>query len=954
MKRTTSNIRIGVTVTSKKTYLSNQINLISLSTVDLFTEEEFDLYKQIIALINNIDEESYALKENDKRDPTVRLDLIAQKRDLQQKLSDTILAHSGTPRAVRLSSVIDTSKCIDHETGEIVIPQGVTWRKLKNSRKIAEFSSDSSRAMCVPDGEVTFDKIIVKWKSLDVLKQVVTDGFTMNIEKDDGTIETKLYRFATASAGQLRTDKIQAMSVDKWNEAQNHLLCGLSFDEINAAGGINANKLLAYIALASSATDPWPEMSIDRCIVVDDFEAPVTGVVDYISDDYSIKRETHTTVISHTDGCGMMLPSVSRKNFMLRAPWIKGLLCSFDFIKFCKINNAQPIIRDIYGQEHNLIEENIQIIFTKSQFKLWKYYKSWDHYKECFKANGCILNRTNFEEDYIPDTEISYQMLQTLTDFTDEEISQFVKRTHDKITGIAKDAKTMLRTLQADEESDNPYKKALSIYPELLREAYSRETLKAIKKRWTLDAKSGKIKCENKRLFAIPDMYAACQYWFLGQKEPEGLLKNGQVACKPYRGKEKVACLRSPHLYMEWTIRNVEHDQSIYDWFYTDGIYTSCHDLISKVLQFDVDGDQLNIIADPLLIKIAERNIEKYNVVPLLYDLGKAGSTPINKAEFFNGLKRAHDFSGIGQVSNSLTKLWNKDNPDREAAAMLCFYNNLVIDAAKTGFVNTYENYPEIKRRINKAIGGKNGRMPWFFQYSKNGRRFLSLPIKERKKYTKPNGSTMNRICASFDNIGNINMNYANVPPFNWQMLLTDNEKVYNIAAVNAFCSMDDNTTPIIKDSFGHDVEVNMKVSSLYGILSQDIICELTNSFGSLEAIYPSIVKYLFAGSNANKMAHKQMFWRVFGDIACEALQQNMQTYTICDKCGMKIPSWVNSHVCPKDVVGFFECCDCGAWCERTNSRQYRCASCQEEYQHMKNNLVNKMKYKPKKIKRAA
>ena len=323
----------GVTSTSKKTYLSNQINLVSLSSVDLFTDQEFDLYRQIIGIINNIEQETEALKEDSRRDPTVRLDLLSRKKELQQQLSRCIASHSGKPRVVRIQSVIDPSKCDRSEDGDVVWPHGVTWFALKTSRRIAEFSSDSSRAMAVPDGEVTFDKVIVKWKSLDVLEQIVTDGFMMPILRDDETVEYKTYRFATASAGQLRTDKIQAMSDEKWASVCNRLLCGLSFESINECGGINANKLLAYIALASSATDPWTEMSIDRCIVIDDFEAPVSGVVDYINNDYTIERGERTTIISHTDGCGMMLPSVSRKNFMLRAPWIKGLLCSFDYLR---------------------------------------------------------------------------------------------------------------------------------------------------------------------------------------------------------------------------------------------------------------------------------------------------------------------------------------------------------------------------------------------------------------------------------------------------------------------------------------------------------------------------------------------------------------------------------------------------------------------------------------------
>lgn len=274
-------------------------------------------------------------------------------------------------------------------------------------------------------------------------------------------------------------------------------------------------------------------------------------------------------------------------------------------------------------------------------------------------------------------------------------------------------------------------------------------------------------------------------------------------------------------------------------------------------------------------------------------------------------------------------------------------------DAAKTGFINTYENYPAVNARINKAIGGKNGRMPWFFQFSKNGRRNLSMAVKDRKKYAKPNASTMNRICAAFDDIGNINMNYANVPPFNWQMFLKDNAAIYNIAAVTLFCKMDDANIANVIEIQTTDLEAGTKINSLYNLVSEDIEHELISKYGSLENVYPSIVKYLFAGSNANKIAHKRMFWRVFGDIACDALEHNMKTYTVCDKCGMKIPSWGKSHTCPKDAVGFFECCDCGAWCERVNSRQCRCLSCQEEFHKVRNNLINKMKYR-KRVAKAA
>jgi len=56
------------------------------------------------------------------------------------------------------------------------------------------------------------------------------------------------------------------------------------------------------------------------------------------------------------------------------------------------------------------------------------------------------------------------------------------------------------------------------------------------------------------------------------------------------------------------------------EWFCTDGLYASSHDLISKILQYDVDGDSSLVIADPLLISIAERNMK--DVLPLYYVYG--------------------------------------------------------------------------------------------------------------------------------------------------------------------------------------------------------------------------------------------------------------------------------------------------------------------------------------------
>lgn len=904
----------------KKTYLSNQIKLITLNTYDLFTDDEFNIYSKIVELKRQLD-----IGESKKNMMTKeqKAKITSEKSALAKELAEKIRSNTST-RTVRLKSVIDTKKWDDNNP-----PQGITWWNLKTSRKIAEFSSEESRALGLNHLDICLDKIIIKWKSIDLLKQIVLNGFYCPRLNEDGTVENKHYSVITASAGQLRTDKVQCLADEAWNRIKDRIQCGMTWDIINECGGINVNKIMAYLALPCSATDEWTEFDIDRAIVIKDFEAPVTGMMQYIKPDYTSIRGERTVSINHCDGIGMMLPSVSRINFMVRAPWIKGLLTPFDYLKFCEVNHVPAKITDFWGKEHDLIEENIQIIFTESQFKLAKYYKSWDEYKKNFIKYNCKCCRTNYEETFIQDSDLNYQFLQTLKDFNDDEIDKFIKPSKEKIENLAKDIQTMQRTLGADENSDSAYKKALYLYPELLREAYSKETLKAIKKKWILNARSGSIKTRCKRLFVIPDMYAACEYWFCHIKEPVGLLKVGEVACAIYRNHEKLDILRSPHLYMEHSIQTVSNNPIVYDWFQTNGVYTSCHDLISRVLQFDVDGDMLVCVADKLLISIAERNIDEYNIVPLFYDANKAEKEMLSRETMFNGLKRAHDFSGIGAVSNNLTKLWNKDDPDYAVAAWLCFYNNLVIDAAKTGKISSYEDIPEVKSRVSKATGGKTGKMPWFFQYTKNGRS-ESAKI---KSYAKQNSSTMNRLCAKFDKTSRINMNFSGLAPFNWQMMIDRDDYPYNEKAVLKFCELDDsNLVNIIMAQ--NDIDATAKSNSLgYGVLAEVIEHEL-ESICTKEIAYSSVLKYLFTGDNIDKSSHKQMFWRVFGDMAIKHIKENLQNYTVCDKCNAKIPAWAK-HTCSKDSSGFFACVDCGAICERTGPRQCRCDECSTKHREL-------------------
>ena len=274
---------------------------------------------------------------------------------------------------------------------------------LNDTNIISVFESNLTRTIGIKQDELTDALLVVQIYYFDIFKDISFWGFTFKGEK---------YKYFTSSAGQIRKKKAVFIKESVWNQIETTIMCGLTIEKINSKGGNNANKHLAYLALSNSATDIWEEFDIDKSIVIDDFETNVYGTFDFVDEsDYSITRKTDYIPICHTDGCGMALPSLGKKNFMIRPPWIKGLLSIFDFRKFIKVNNCSPIIKDIYGKEHDVIAEKIEVIFTKSQFKMANYYDSWDEYKYYFKKFNCKVGRCNIEEDRIKNAKINYQML---------------------------------------------------------------------------------------------------------------------------------------------------------------------------------------------------------------------------------------------------------------------------------------------------------------------------------------------------------------------------------------------------------------------------------------------------------------------------------------------------------------------------------------------------------------
>lgn len=373
----------------------------------------------------------------------------------------------------------------------------------------------------------------------------------------------------------------------------------------------------------------------------------------------------------------------------------------------------------------------------------------------------------------------------------------------------------------------------------------------------------------------------------------------------------------------------------------------------------DVDGDMLNMCREKWMIDAAKRTIEKYDIVPLFYDAIRADKEMVNLSNMFHGLKRAHENSGIGQISNALTKLWNRfDRPDEEsvkAAGWITYMNNRVIDAAKTGDACKYPD--KVKEIIDRATGGEHGKMPYFFQYSKNGRRADGT---SGDKCEDKNRSVMNDLCTlatNEDTKGDkmqdqIKMNFKNVPNFNYRMLLNHLESPVNEAARQAFLDEAAKVQSgiVASELFSQENldEFSTTINSKFE-LGADKIKLAILSVCSLEDAYDTIVRDLYAASNLDKIAYKRYFWEIFGEVAEKNLKYNIDHCHVCEECGQMIPDWDIKHEHQGEDELHYICVDCGkavdvSYDQRKKNgmtekdvermrRKQRCKCCQEKYE---------------------
>ena len=748
---------------------------------------------------------------------------------------------------------------------------------------ISMFDSSLTRTIGAKIDETTEDIMVVRVFYYDMFENIVLNGYTYKGEK---------YVLWSASAGQIRTKKCVFIKQSVLDEYYNSIYCGLSLEKINrkrtkikdgeevVEQGCNKNKYLAYTSLIATASEKWEGFNIDHAIVVDDFETLVNGDVDYI--DYSqededgfwtIERKNMDISIPTMDGCGISLDYTG----MCRLPWCKGLLVEMPFVRFIKEakkskmydNKTIGKVKDIYGKEYDIVKDGIRHIFTKSQFKMWKYYDSWDDYKEKFKKYNCEACKCNEDAKVFKKSKISYQPLQSLYDLSDEELLNILTETNYDIENIGSDRHHILKVLGATNKNDKKtyYQEALLRYPELINDIYTKELLKDVKSSMVNNAKYGRIRVDGTYVFIIPDVYAFCEWLLLHKKNPKGLLEDGKVSCKFFDDGEEIDLIRSPHLNFSHCVNINIHNDQTKKWFKSNGIYTSHKSLYSLELMCDWDGDTGLVIRNKTIIEAAKRIRAKHEIVPLYYHLQKAKDDIISNQSLYQGMKDAYSGGNIGEVSNSICKIWNSGEiTDKELKAIsyLTLWNNAVIDYAKTLWL------PDKSDSMEEFLKGYTSKkLPHFFVYIKDKN-------KEEHQVEKINRSVVNRLTDLVSNPRHM-FTANNCGDFDYTKLTScDIELNTELAQsiIKKFDYLNQNKKYFKKnDTEDSNDYTNKHIRTEMLKLSEDVVY-----------IVNVLVKHKYSVTNS---INKRTLWDVFGDIMLENIVVNIPANTkLCEVCG--------------------------------------------------------------------
>lgn len=491
-------------------------------------------------------------------------------------------------------------------------------------------------------------------------KIMATRGFYVNGVK---------YVRLLAGSGNIRRDAAFFCSDAIYDDLLRILKNGHSDIEIVPA------KYNAYFALLNSAALP---VSFPNFTVVSDCLIKKSCDVDFIGDDDVVVQRNLEVECNAFDGQGLISPKLCSEwasdlgleyipsSFIIRAPFIKGMVCAFDFHRFAKDVAGKKIIVDIYG---NLCDiDDIDLILTESQFKMWQGYPSIENYVSKCNDNGLgfAVSRAAPQEDksYV---RSNYQFLQVL-DIDDDGIRELCQPTINYFNDL-QGAEPMIMALHSIGQGLpkgnlfqwfdglNDIAKAILIEPRIANDEY-------IMSRYLMDMKSrmeesflGALYFNGNYSILISDPYAQAQHIFgMGVT---GLLPEGEYFSPYWNGRDvdRVVGCRAPLTYQsEHVVLNLQNRADLNDWYehIKTGIISPAYGIGIDYMRWadaDNDGDLLATYNDPTFLAGVQGGL------PITYEKQSAEKTFIKYEDLWVSDRDGFG-TKIGYITNVASTLY--------------------------------------------------------------------------------------------------------------------------------------------------------------------------------------------------------------------------------------------------------------------------------------------------------
>ena len=542
----------------------------------------------------------------------------------------------------------------------------------KEMKKIRKLPTSTENVEAIKNFQSQLDNLLFVDDIVNI--KVVTKKEYRELGRKGFDLNGKHYVRFMVGSGQMRRNTVTFINEKLFDYMQERLMCGLS----GKIKTINLAKLSAYFALSFSSV-LW--VREPRVCVIKDFDTVIPNQkLNWINkgeDGNTVTQIYKDIKLNSADGQGLISPEMAKLwaedmhlnyvpcSFVVRTAFVKGNLVSFDFKEYAK-EHGVTTIKDRYGTEYNV--EDVDVLLSESQFKMAKYYSSWEGYLSYHKAYnlkwGVARYNKEFDDEYVL---TNYQYIQVLN-LNKEDIDGLISYTTNWIKNICSGNLEYALTYNVGVKNPalsvdsiinscgSTFTKAIIKNPEMLKDGFVQRKIYNSIKESIRQAKIGRIWVKGNYSFMISDPVAQCRS-ALGLS-PDGLLPANHVYGNFWneRGISGEVCLlRSPLThYSEVNVQelsNTEEMQKWYKYIYSGIIYNIYDISVVKHADSDFDGDICMATDNPYFLKGAKRE-----ELPIMYD---KEAVPTQKITLPNQVRC--DIKGldtkVGQITNYSTSM---------------------------------------------------------------------------------------------------------------------------------------------------------------------------------------------------------------------------------------------------------------------------------------------------------